>query len=547
MESPYHIEDIQDAVENALMANRCFSVAKKYILYREKHKESRFIQSRLDYMDKYSNSTENAATSSETDANANVTMKNVANMEGEVYKATNRLVQRTRMKKRLKEMFPEVAEQYEKDLESHIIYAHDEATSPAVKNYCMAASLYPLMTEGTGNIDGVTPNPPNDIQSFSGQVTNLVFLLSSQVRGAVALGDYFVVLNYYVIAEFGKNWYDHLNDVVTTNVCEKQRTVKDAIRKGMKQFIYGVSQPAGNRSYNSPFSNLNLFDSQYFTAIFDEFYYPDGTKPEWKAIDLLQRIFLELHRELRLIKPLTFPVTTMCLLTDGNDIVDKEYKELCATELSKGSSFFVYLSDCASSISSCCFSKDQKILWKSSSAGVNLTTFEEFENLPHSYNKENLKIFHNGSWVKGKFVKLPNRKMYEITTFNNKKIVVTDNHLNPTLDGDKQTTELTTNDYLLFNQQPTQAIVENDEKLTYEQGFVVGSFLGDGSFGSESKGVIYDINFSQNLEKHKKCMEMIDVANQQVGGQSKSHLASVYNNVYPVRISSKELAAFIIK
>lgn len=547
MESPYHIEDIQDAVENALMANRCFSVAKKYILYREKHKESRFIQSRLDYMDKYSNSTENAATSSETDANANVTMKNVANMEGEVYKATNRLVQRTRMKKRLKEMFPEVAEQYEKDLESHIIYAHDEATSPAVKNYCMAASLYPLMTEGTGNIDGVTPNPPNDIQSFSGQVTNLVFLLSSQVRGAVALGDYFVVLNYYVIAEFGKNWYNHLNDVVTTNVCEKQRTVKDAIRKGMKQFIYGVSQPAGNRSYNSPFSNLNLFDSQYFTAIFDEFYYPDGTKPEWKAIDLLQRIFLELHRELRLIKPLTFPVTTMCLLTDGNDIVDKEYKELCATELSKGSSFFVYLSDCASSISSCCFSKDQKILWKSSSAGVNLTTFEEFENLPHSCNKENLKIFHNGSWVKGKFVKLPNRKMYEITTFNNKKIVVTDNHLNPTLDGDKQTTELTTNDYLLFNQQPTQAIVENDEKLTYEQGFVVGSFLGDGSFGSESKGVIYDINFSQNLEKHKKCMEMIDVANQQVGGQSKSHLASVYNNVYPVRISSKELAAFIIK
>lgn len=547
MESPYHIEDIQDAVENALMANRCFSVAKKYILYREKHKESRFIQSRLDYMDKYSNSTENAATSSETDANANVTMKNVANMEGEVYKATNRLVQRTRMKKRLKEMFPEVAEQYEKDLESHIIYAHDEATSPAVKNYCMAASLYPLMTEGTGNIDGVTPNPPNDIQSFSGQVTNLVFLLSSQVRGAVALGDYFVILNYYVIAEFGKNWYDHLNDVVTTNVCEKQRTVKDAIRKGMKQFIYGVSQPAGNRSYNSPFSNLNLFDSQYFTAIFDEFYYPDGTKPEWKAIDLLQRIFLELHRELRLIKPLTFPVTTMCLLTDGNDIVDKEYKELCATELSKGSSFFVYLSDCASSISSCCFSKDQKILWKSSSAGVNLTTFEEFENLPHSCNKENLKIFHNGSWVKGKFVKLPNRKMYEITTFNNKKIVVTDNHLNPTLDGDKQTTELTTNDYLLFNQQPTQAIVENDEKLTYEQGFVVGSFLGDGSFGSESKGVIYDINFSQNLEKHKKCMEMIDVANQQVGGQSKSHLASVYNNVYPVRISSKELAAFIIK
>jgi ribonucleoside-triphosphate reductase (formate) len=109
------------------------------------------------------------------------------------------------MRKRLKEMFPEVADQYAKDLESHIIYAHDEASSPAVKNYCMAATLYPLLLEGTGNIDGVTPSAPNDIQSFSGQVTNLVFLLSSQVRGAIALGDYFVALNYYVIAEFGKD------------------------------------------------------------------------------------------------------------------------------------------------------------------------------------------------------------------------------------------------------------------------------------------------------------------------------------------------------
>lgn len=205
VKEPTTVEDIQNIVEDSLMCCGHYEVAKSYILYREKHNESRFIQSRLDYMDKYSNSSVNAATASETDSNANVAMKNVANMEGEVYKTQNRLVQRTRMKKRLKELFPEVSDQYEKDLESHIIYAHDEASSPAIKNYCMAASLYPLMTEGTGNIDGVTPCAPNDIQSFSGQVTNLVFLLSSQVRGAVALGDYFVALNYYVIAEYGSD------------------------------------------------------------------------------------------------------------------------------------------------------------------------------------------------------------------------------------------------------------------------------------------------------------------------------------------------------
>lgn len=348
------VERIQNQLEYILMENKYYDVAKSYITYREKHNEARFIKERLDYMNKYSESSDNAASSSETDANANVTMKNVANLEGEVYKTTNRIIQRQRMKDKLNELFPEVAKQYEKDLNHHIIYIHDEASSPALKAYCMAASLYPLMVEGTGNIDGVTPSAPNDIQSFSGQVTNLVFLLSSQVKGAVALGEYIVALNYYVIKEYGDKWFEKLDTVVSNENCLKTKTIKDCIRKGMKQFIYGVCQPAGNRSYNSPFSNITYYDQTYFNALFENFFYPDGTQPEWKAIDVLQRIFMELHRELRLIKPLTFPVTTMALVHDGNDIIDQEYKQLCAEEWEKGGSFFCYLSDNPSSLASCC-------------------------------------------------------------------------------------------------------------------------------------------------------------------------------------------------
>ena len=348
------VEEIQDKVEDILMNEKEFKVAKSYILYREKHKQARFIRERIDYMDKYSQSNDNAATSSETDANANVTMKNVANLEGEVYKITNRIIQRQRMKEKLHELFPEVANQYKKDLDSHIIYVHDEASSPALKPYCMAASLYPLMLEGTGNIDGVTPTPPNDIQSFSGQVTNLVFLLSSQVKGAVALGEYIIALNYYVIKEFGPKWRDNLHNNISTEVTIKPRTIEDAIKKGMKQFIYGINQPAGNRSYNSPFSNISYYDKTYFNALFGEFYYPDGTQPKWEDVDILQRIFMKLHRELRLIKPLTFPVTTMALVHNGKDIIDQEYKNLCAEEWEKGGSFFCFLSDNPSALASCC-------------------------------------------------------------------------------------------------------------------------------------------------------------------------------------------------
>lgn len=351
------IEDIQDQVVETLRNLEYHEIADCYQTYRLEHKQARFIRERIDYMDKYANSSDNASTSSETDSNANVTMKNVANLEGEVYKVTNRRIQRQRMKDKLNELFPEdddLGKQYIKDLEDWIIYTHDEASSPVLKPYCMAATLYPLMAEGVGVIDGVTPSAPNDIQSFSGQVTNLTFLLSASAKGAIALGDYFIALNYYVIAEYGANWYEKLDVNTTTEHCLKPMTIRRAIRKGMKQFIYGVNQPAGNRSFNSPFSNVSYYDKTYFESIFDNFYYPDGTQPEWKAIDTLQRIFMELHRELRLIKPLTFPVTTFAMVHDGNDVIDKDYKQLCASEWAKGGSFFCYLSNNPSALASCC-------------------------------------------------------------------------------------------------------------------------------------------------------------------------------------------------
>lgn len=350
------IEEIQNKVEDVLMNDKHFDVAKSYIIYREQHKQARFIRERIDYMNEYSQSNENAATSSETDANANVTMKNVANLEGEVYKTTNRVIQRQRMKDKLNEMYPEVAKKYEEDLNSHVIYTHDEATTPVLKQYCMAVSLYPLMMEGVGNIDGITPTPPNDLQSFSGQVTNLIFLLSSQCKGAVAAGEYFIALNYYIVQEFGPNWYEKLDVVTTTDHCSKQRTVRDAIYKAFKQFIYGVNQPAGNRSYQSPFTNVSYYDHTYFDSLFGEFYYPGGTKPQWEAVDCLQRLFMKFFNKLRTKQILTFPVETMAMVYDPktNDIIDKDYKDFTAEMYAEGHSFFTYISDSADSLASCC-------------------------------------------------------------------------------------------------------------------------------------------------------------------------------------------------
>ena len=353
-EDTINIEVIQDRVEQLLMNDNHFGAAKDYILYRDKHKQARFIKERIDYMNKYSQSSDNAATSSETDANANVTIKNVANLEGEVYKTTNRIIQRQRMKDALYKLFPEVANQYEDDLNHHIIYTHDEASTPVLKNYCEAVSLYPLMVNGVGEIDGITPKPPTNLDSFCGQFVNLAFLLAAQCKGAVAFGSFFVAFNYYCIKEWGDNYYNKIDCIITSDHCIKYKTIKDAIIQAFQQCVWGINQPAGNRGYQSPFINFSYYDSNYFKALFEDFYYPDGTKPKWEAIDYLQRTFMNYLNDERLNAVIAMPVETMALLSDGNDIIDKEYKDFTAEMYAKGHSFFTYISDNPNGLASCC-------------------------------------------------------------------------------------------------------------------------------------------------------------------------------------------------
>lgn len=88
--------------------------------------------------------------------------------------------------------------------------------------------------------------------------------------------------------------------------------------------------------------------------MFGEFYYPDGTKPEWKAVDVLQRLFMKWFNKLRTKAIVAFPVETFAMVHNGKDIIDKKYKDLCAEMYAEGHSFFTYISDSADSLASCC-------------------------------------------------------------------------------------------------------------------------------------------------------------------------------------------------
>lgn len=350
------IEDIQDQIIELLGDYDYPDVAAAYRSYKDKQSRARMLWRKIHYMDEYIDSNENAATMSNTDGNANTSAKNVATLEPEVFKDDFRTIQRYRMKRKLKQMYPEVAYDYERDIEGHEIYVHDEASTPTLKQYCMAVSLYPLMLEGCGVLDKTTPSEPNDLQSFSGQLVNSIFTLSAQCKGAVAVGSYFIALNYYIIAEYGEKWYEHLDDVVTSSNCKKSRTMRNMIEKAFKQFVCGINQPAGNRGYQSPFTNISYYDHTYFSSLFGTFYYPDGTQPEWEAVDALQRLFMNWFNQWRLRQLVAFPVETMAMVYDPKtgDIIDKDYKDLTAEMYAKGHSFFTYISDSADSLASCC-------------------------------------------------------------------------------------------------------------------------------------------------------------------------------------------------
>ena len=360
-EEYYSVEDIQDVVENVLMKKGYYKTAKLFIKYREQHKENRLLGERLSYMTSYIDSSNNAASSSEEDSNANVTIKNVANLNSEVYKNLNRRLQRMWMKNKLKELYSDsdIYKQYEKDLNHHIIYSHDEASFSVPTNYCEAVTLYPLLLEGTSTMDGLKTVPPKNLNSFCGQLVNLTFLLAAQCKGAVAFGEFFNFLDYFCVKEWGENYTEILDEIVYSDICNSKKTVKQVILQAFQNIVYSWNQPAGNRGFQSPFINISYYDSNYWKALFEDFCFPDGSKPKWERVDVLQKLFMKWFNAERKKTLMTFPVETMALLTDGKDVIDKDYKNFTAEMWSEGHSFFLYLSDNPDGLSSCCRLKNK--------------------------------------------------------------------------------------------------------------------------------------------------------------------------------------------
>lgn len=339
------VEEIQDQIEKALMACDYYNVAKAFILYRQKQAELRTLTSKKQFIRDYAKAS-NAATGSKYDANANVTEKNIVTLNGELFKGDVIKVNRTILTDKIREMYGEdLAKEYIRQLESHELYKHDETS---IMPYCVAITMYPFLLEGLQPIGGLSAKPKN-LDSFCGMFVNLVFAISSQFAGAVATGEFLMYFDYFARKEWGEDYWTRPEEMV-----DKHRNIDKTLEQKFQQIVYSINQPAAARNFQSVFWNISYFDKYYFEGLFGEFVFPDGSKPQWESLNWLQKKFMSWFNEERTKCILTFPVETVALLTDGEDIRDTEWADFVAEMYSKGHSFFTYTSDSADSLSSCC-------------------------------------------------------------------------------------------------------------------------------------------------------------------------------------------------
>ena len=300
------------------------------------------IQEKKDYIEQYI-SAKNSADGSKHDANANVTNKNIATLSAELFKDYTRQLKISLIQDRIRARFDDdLAKEFKRQLDAGEVYLND---STGLSIYCNAISLYPFLLNGLKDLGGEC-DAPKHLSSFCGGYVNLVYAISAQQSGALATVGFLMCFDYFARKDYGDNYLE---------------TAKDKITAELQGVVYSINQPAGSRGYQSNFLNWTIFDKYYFNALYENFVFPDMTKPDYESVNKLQKFFMKWFNKERTKHILTFPVITASVLNNGEELLDKDFQDFIAEELAEGNSFFIYNDTNVSSLSSCCFDGSEMI------------------------------------------------------------------------------------------------------------------------------------------------------------------------------------------
>ena len=280
------------------------------------------------------------------DGNANVGHKDIVTMLNEMPKAHQKLLALNKLYYEMNKKYGFKTANDWLELEwSKGLGLHDAHTSTMIP-YCFAYDLKDLAEKGLYFIENFNAQPPQHLTTFVDFVKEHCSYACNHSAGAVAYPNLIPYMYYFWKKDLDSGYLG-----ITKDYAEK------FARQQIQRLVYALNQPFLRGSIQSAFTNVNFFDHPYFEAIFGGSEFPNGEfmiDYEEEIIEF-QKLFLKEMEEIRNQNMMTFPVSTISLLTtpDGK-FVDEEFARWACEHNRKWNDSNWFVDSSVTSLSSCC-------------------------------------------------------------------------------------------------------------------------------------------------------------------------------------------------
>ena len=402
---PTTVEDVQNAVEWALMKQGFYKTAKAYILYRKQHERIRENQQNLldvkKQMEDYIN-----ASDWRVKENATVTMS----VGGLILSNSGALTANYW----LNEVYDEEIANAHKNGDMHI---HDLSM---LTGYCAGWSLKQLIQEGLGGVEGrITSAPASHLSTLCNQMVNFLGIMQNEWAGAQALSSFDTYLAPFV---------------------KKDNLTQKEVKQCIQSFVFGVNTPS-RWGAQAPFSNITLDwtvpkDMANLPALVGGKEMPFTYGECQTEMDMINKAFIEIMIEGDANgRGFQYPIPTYSITKDF-DWSNKENNQLLFEMTAKyGTPYFSnYInSDMEPSDvrSMCPLTPDTKVL-------VRIDGEKQILDIESIYNLKELKkieVWTINGWCSGKPVKMPSTDTVTVFTENGSVTCMGINHLQPIANG----------------------------------------------------------------------------------------------------------------
>ena len=289
-----------------------------------------------------------------SDASSNVTGKNMNTMISESRKPIFKLLCYNKMFVELQEKKGiDVAYKWLEDSVSGWIYNHDASTI-TTHPYCYAMTFEDIANNGLWWEDGMSSKKPKHIKTFNSHIFQTLSKMANGLSGAVGMPDVLLYMYYYLMQDIKTGYLDEKNIV-------RER------EQSWQEFIFNLNQNyLREGGTQSCYSNISIFDRDYFIGMFGDKTFPDGSLMVEHIEQFMQyqKDFLEYETRLRREKFFTFPVITASIIFKDGKFQDEDFTKYIAQHNIEFGDANVYISETADNLSSCCRLKNDTSLLK---------------------------------------------------------------------------------------------------------------------------------------------------------------------------------------